>query len=191
MEDIMMIKRLIAVLILTAMLFSAFGCDAIKQVGGHVTPEEPDNSDTQPGEVQQTKYIYSVLSKSIHLEGCYHIDEIKEDYKNETVGDVSPLLEKGYTLCKDCFPPQIEEDPEEDEEPGVSREDATFLINKNSKKLHKLDCYHIKEMKEANTKYTDLTLEELLEDEHIPCASCMPDEWEIYKENHPELFPDE
>jgi hypothetical protein len=29
-----------------------------------------------------------------------------------------------------------------------------------------------------------------LADDHIPCASCMPDEWELYKQAHPELFPE-
>ena len=184
-----MIKRLIAIFILVATMFSIFGCDAIKQVGGHKEPEVPDNSEAEVPETQDTKYVYSVLSKSIHLEGCYHINEIKEDYKKEVVGDISHLLEKEYTLCKNCFPPQIEVEPEE-QEPQISKEDATFLINKNSKKIHKIDCYHIEEMSQANIKYTDLTLEELLEEEHIPCATCMPDEWEIYKETHPEKFED-
>ena len=110
-----MIKRLIAILILVATMFSIFGCDAIKQVGGHKEPEVPDSSEAEVPETQETKYVYSVLSKSIHLEGCYHINEIKEEYKKEVVGDISHLLEKEYTLCKDCFPPQIEVEPEEEE----------------------------------------------------------------------------
>ena len=186
-----MIKRLIAVLILTAMLFSAIGCDALKNKGGHETPEQPDDSINEPEKEPETKYVYSVLSKSIHLEGCYHINEIKEDYKKEAIGDISHLLEKEYTLCQDCFPPQIEVEPDEEEEdPGVSKEEATFLINKKTLKIHKIGCYHTEEMSEANIKYVDLSLEELLETEHIPCATCMPNEWETYKENHPEDFPD-
>jgi hypothetical protein len=188
-----MLKRLISLVLIITSLLSITSCDLFKK--DHHTPIDPSQNqgDQGGGDTEQpapTVYVYSVLSKSIHLEGCYHINEIKDDYKKETTDDVTPLLENGYTLCKDCFPPAVEPEPEEPKEPEISKEDATFLINKNSKKLHKLDCYHIEEMSEANIKYTNLTLESLLADDHIPCASCMPDEWELYKQAHPELFPE-
>ena len=189
-----MLKRLISLILIITSLLSVTSCNLFKK--DHHTPVDPSQNQGDSGsndneQTSPTVYVYSVLSKSIHLAGCYHINEIKEDYKKETTEDITPLLEKGYTLCKDCFPPAVEPEPEEPEEPGIPKEDATFLINKNSKKIHKLDCYHIEEMSEANIKYTDLSLEELLADEHIPCATCMPDEWEIYKQEHPELFPEE
>jgi hypothetical protein len=186
-EEDKMLKRLVSIITLLAMLLSLGSCNLVNKDKHEI--KEPEQNPEDGGETEEaapTLYIYSVLAKSIHLEGCYHINEIKEDYKKETTGDITELLDKGYTLCKDCFPPAVEPTPEEPEEPGISKEDATFLINKSTKKVHKLDCYHIEEMSEANIKYTDLTLEVLLEDEHIPCATCMPDEWEIYKEKYPE-----
>ena len=183
-----MLKRLTSLLLLIAMLLSLFSCDALKK--NHHDPKDPGADSGEPEQPQKTVYVYSVLSKSIHLDGCYHIGEIKEDYKKQTDGDITPLLEKGYTLCKDCFPPAVEPEPDEPEEPEIPIDQATFVINKSSKKIHYLECYHILEMNEANIKYTDLSLEELLEDEHIPCATCLPEQWEQYKKDHPEDFPE-
>jgi hypothetical protein len=76
-----------------------------------------------------------------------------------------------------------EEEPVEDEN-AVKPEDATFVVNRNSLTVHELDCHHIEAMSEKNIKYTDLTLEELLATEHVPCGACMPDEYKKYKEEH-------
>lgn len=191
-----MLKKLISIFIIVAIMASFSGCELIKR--HKHDPPTPDtdvnnggeNGEDNEEEGEETVYVYSVLSKSIHLQGCYHVNEIKDDYKKEISGDVSALLEKGYTLCKDCFPPAVDPEPEEPEAPGVSKEEATFLINKSSHKIHMLDCYHIAEMAEANIEYTDLTLEELLEADNIPCATCLPEQWEKYKEEHPELNSD-
>ena len=193
-----MLKKLISIFIIVAIMASFCSCELIKQ--HKHDPQIPDTGlgDGEGGEDneekddknEETVYVYSVLSKSIHLQGCYHVNEIKDDYKKEISGDVSPLLEKGYTLCKDCFPPAVDPEPDEPEEPGISKEEATFLINKSSHKIHMLDCYHIAEMAEANIEYTDLTLEELLEADNIPCATCLPEQWEKYKAEHPELDSD-
>lgn len=193
-----MLKKLISIFIIVAIMASFCSCELIKQ--HKHDPQIPDTGlgDGEGGEDneekddknEETVYVYSVLSKSIHLQGCYHVNEIKDDYKKEISGDVSPLLEKGYTLCKDCFPPAVDPEPDEPEEPGISKDEATFLINKSSHKIHMLDCYHIAEMAEANIEYTDLTLEELLEADNIPCATCLPEQWEKYKAEHPELDSD-
>ena len=193
-----MLKKLISIFIIVAIMASFCSCELIKR--HKHDPQIPDTGlgDGEGGEDneekddknEETVYVYSVLSKSIHLQGCYHVNEIKDDYKKEISGDVSPLLEKGYTLCKDCFPPAVDPEPDEPEEPGISKEEATFLINKSSHKIHMLDCYHIAEMAEANIEYTDLTLEELLEADNIPCATCLPEQWEKYKAEHPELDSD-
>lgn len=193
-----MLKKLISIFIIVAIMASFCSCELIKQ--HKHDPQIPDTGlgDGEGGEDneekddknEETVYVYSVLSKSIHLQGCYHVNEIKDDYKKEISGDVSPLLEKGYTLCKDCFPPAVDPEPDEPEEPGISKDEATFLINKSSHKIHMLDCYHIAEMAEANIEYTDLTLEELLEADNIPCATCLPEQWEKYKSEHPELDSD-
>ena len=153
-------------------------------------PETNDsgNIENQPSDGHKTIYIYSIMSKTIHLPGCHHIDRINEDYKKEFEGDITELLLKKFELCDSCFPTEDEEEePEEEpeEENKVSKDDATFVINSNSNKLHDLECRHIEGMNEENIKYTDLTLEELIAlDTYIPCGTCLPDEYEEYKEKH-------
>ena len=186
----MKITRLISILVLFVMLLSFVSCDMIHSHGGHNSNQNQNQSqggenEENQGEAEVT-YIYSVLSKVIHLPGCYHIDRIKEDYLKET-NELAPLFEKGYTICNDCFNIKDDEpEEEEDDKDKISKEDATFVINSSSKKLHHLGCYHVEGMVEKNLEYTDLTLQELLTLEYIPCASCMPEEAKEYEKNHPE-----
>ena len=104
----MMIKRLIALLILSATIFSMFGCDAIKNGGGHKTPDETDNTETPENQV--ITYVYSVSSGSFHLEGCSYIKEIKEkshlipvtktaDYKGDEMFEKDVLSTDFASLC--------------------------------------------------------------------------------------------
>lgn len=196
----MMNKRLLAILLVFIMLFSMVSC---KQKNPHINnpgDNSHDNNDlhndsanqqhndasNQGGEGKVT-YVYSILSKTLHLPSCYHAGEIKEDYRFEYTGYITELLEKGYTICKDCLVPDKEEEEPEDDTNKVAKEDATFVINSSSKALHMLDCHHIKEMEEKNVQYTDLTLEELIElDIYKPCGFCLPDEYKEYMEKHPD-----
>lgn len=187
----MTLKRLIATILLLTSLVSLMGCELVNIKFDHKDEQSPTGNETPEEKPEEVVYIYSLLSNSIHLPGCYHINEIKDKYKKEHVGDPSELLEDGYTLCKTCFPPEKPENPEDDEnENKIPIELASYVINSSSKKIHDKNCYHIEEMSEANIEYTDLTLEELLASEHIPCASCLPEQWEQYKKDHPEDFPE-
>lgn len=187
----MKITRLISVLVIFVILLSFISCNQVHSHMGHGGSNQ-NQQQNQGGEGEENQdgskvtYVYSVLSKVIHLPGCYHIDRIKEDYLKES-NELAPLFEKGYTICNDCFKIKEEEPEEEEEDPNkVSKEDATFVINSSTNKIHYLDCYHVDGMVEKNLKYTDLTLEELLALEYIPCGTCMPDEAEEYEKNHPE-----
>ena len=133
-------------------------------------------------------YVYSVNSRVLHREDCYHAERINEEYKKTFTGDLAEIIEKEFELCKSCFkPPNVEDNTEEpeDDKNKIPLEEATFLINSNSLKLHCLDCYHVESMSDKNIEYTNLTLEELIAlDEYIPCGTCLPDEAEEYKEKH-------
>ncbi len=194
----MKILRLLALTVSIILMLSLFSCDQLHLHTGkgssnskdpHDQHQPPsDNEENEGGEGKVT-YVYSVISKVLHLPDCYHIDRIKEEYKFEYTGDITVMFEKGYTVCKDCLAPdEPEEEPEEEEEDPnkVAKEDATYLINSSSNKFHKLDCYHIEGMSEKNIKYTDLSIEELIALEHRPCATCFPDEAEEWEKNHPD-----
>ena len=186
----MKITKILSLLVIFVILLSFVSCDQIHSHFGHGTSNsnQTGNDDTDNNqEKPKATYIYSVLSKTIHLPGCYHIDRIKEDYLKET-NSLAPLFEKGYTICRDCFHVKDEDDEKEEEEDvnKIPKEEATFVINSSSAKMHHLDCYHVEGMVEKNLEYTDLTFEELLELEYTPCKTCMPDEAKEYYKNHPE-----
>ena len=192
---------IISLIVAIIMIFSLTSCieinvpsdkenDPHNNTHDNYQPPEEDESDesTQGGEGNVT-YVYSVLSKTLHLPGCYHTGRMNEDYKFEYTGDIAIMLGKGYTICKDCLVPdeekEEEEEPEEDEN-LIAKEDANYAYNKVSLVIHTLDCHHLEIMIEKNLRYTDLTIEELLELEYRPCGACMPDEYKEYKKNHPE-----
>ena len=189
-------NRLVYILLILVLMFALISCNNGGHNSGNNSSDDPhnninsndihDDAEQQGGEGTVT-YVYSVLSKTLHLPNCYHVGEIKEEYRFEYTGYISELLEKGYTICKDCLVPDTEEEGTEDDANKIAKEDATYVLNSSSKALHMLDCHHIKEMDEKNIEYTDLTLEELIElDVYKPCGFCLPDEYKEYMEKHPD-----
>ena len=187
----MKLSRILAVLMLIIMVFNIASCDS----KGKHTPTGNNNggnndeiTDKDP-EAQRVTYVYSISQKVLHLPDCYHTESISEEYKFTYSGDISILFEKGYTICKDCLMVNAPDDEEKTPDPDeVSKEEATFVVHRTKLKIHLLDCYHVDNMNEDNIKYTNLTLEELLATEHIPCGTCMPDEYEEYKKANPDKF---
>lgn len=196
MENDMKIKRIISVLALIMLVFSLCSCDQLhfhsggdQNQGGATPPTSSNNGNVEPEEETDIIYVYSVVSKVIHIQGCYHIDRINEEYIAQHIGDISAMLENGYTVCKDCMLPDEEKEDQDVVVPdpdSVAKEDATYLLNKSSMVVHLLDCHNIKSMSDKNKKYTDKSLEELIDDEYRPCGSCMPDEAEAWEKAHPE-----
>lgn len=155
--------------------------------------EQVDSEENEDDEGNEGKitYMYSVLSKTLHLPDCYHIDNIKEDYLFEYTGDITVMLGKGYTICKDCLVPDEEkEDKEEEKEDEnlIAKEDATYATHKVKLVIHLVDCYTLESMSEDNLRYTNLSYEELLAAKYRPCGTCMHEEYEQYKKEHPEEF---
>ncbi len=182
--------RFLAFLLTLVLAFSMISCKNGDPHGngGSDPHDQQNNTDTPQGGEGTVTYVYSVVSKTLHLPGCFHIDRMNEDYKFEHTGSITALLEKGYTICNDCLVPDNdeEEEPEEEDSYAVPEDQAEYAYNKASRVIHELDCHNIKIMNKENLRYTDLTIEELLELKHIPCGSCMPDEHEEYKKNHPD-----
>lgn len=181
--------KILSMLMTLILLLSFVSCDQLHFHTGHggLNQNNNSNNNEQQGGEGKVTYVYSVVEKTLHLPNCYHVDRINEEYLKSTT-DISPLLQDGYTICRDCLVPKEpeEEEPEEDEN-KIAREDATYAINAASNWLHTLDCHHLEVMSEKNLKYTDLTLEELIAlDEYRPCAICLPDEAEEWEKNHPE-----
>ena len=56
----------------------------------------------------------------------------------------------------------------------VDPENATYVLNTNSMKIHKPSCGSVETIKEGNRAYTNRTREELIEQGYEPCGRCNP-----------------
>ncbi len=52
--------------------------------------------------------------------------------------------------------------------------EATYILNKNSKKFHLPTCDSVTDMKEKNKEYSTKTREEMIADGYDPCKRCNP-----------------
>ena len=181
----MKIRKLLCIIMVICTVFSLFACNKKNKDDGKNDPNvgTTDNN-------SKVVYVYSVNSKSIHLPTCHFAQTIKEDYRKETT-DLMALLDKEYELCKFCFPVEKEEPEEEEEEEEeiiqkVPYEDATYILNNKTFKIHEKGCQHLETLSAKNTENTDLSYEELLVLEYSPCGTCMPAEYKEYKKDHPD-----
>ena len=133
------------------------------------TASTPDNSDENDSSTQG--YIYSINGDRFHLPNCYHIGSIKEESKRVHTGAVDELVTLGYTPCLTCMP-----DESGDSEEEIIPEGTTFIINKETKKIHKIDCHSAKTIKKENRIYTQKSYVELLllDEGYTPCENCDP-----------------
>lgn len=188
--------RLIALIIMVAMIFSMISCgdtttdDGTNNPGGTDGGETPDDgneddgdtegddtNDGEDGESTPVRYVFSVLAKTIHLDTCHYVNEIDELYLKEYVGDIDEVRESDtYSLCEICIDIKVKDPVEEEPENTIPRHEATYVINSKTGKFHVLDCHYGEDIAEHNIKYTDLTIEELLEQEYLACSFCLP-EW--------------
>ena len=191
----MKVYRFLTILLIFAMLFSMISCDKDKGKDKNNEKENGDkgnqqtdiSGDTQQGAEGRVTFYYSVNSGVYHIEGCYHIYSIDEEFL-KTSTSVAELSEKGKAPCKDCIVSKAE--PDEDEEDKITKEEATYVIGGNNNKLHELDCHNVKKIHEENLLYTDLTIDELMElDKYAPCLDCLYEEANEYYERHPEKDP--
>ena len=190
----MKISKIIAVLLLLCVLFNLASCN---QLHFHSANSNLQNQNTNPNsentQKQPITYIYSVTQEVLHLPDCYHVEAMNPKYRVTYTGDVSVLFAQGFTVCKDCFASDEEEKQEPEREPDpdeVAPEEATYVVNRSSLTIHVMGCYNIDKMSEKNVKYTNLSYEQLIETDHIPCGFCMPDEYKAYKEANPDKFKD-
>lgn len=51
---------------------------------------------------------------------------------------------------------------------------TTFVINKKSKKFHRITCHSINDMSESNKVFSKDTREEIIKKGYKPCGNCSP-----------------
>lgn len=168
-------SRLIALLLVIAIAFSLVGCkndeDDYVHKDGEGGEEEGGEGDLGNG----VTYVYT--STKLHRSNCYYAAGMDELFKKSYSGDLSELVDKGFSFCGLCCYEEREiYGTATDNENGINPEDATYVLNTNPRnlKFHFPDCYHVESMSPSNTEYTDLQRETIIEHGYIPCKHCKP-----------------
>lgn len=94
---------------------------------------------------------------------CYNIQSgVVIDYAtgNATVGEAAADKAAADNTSDHAYP--------------SAPENATYVLNKNSKKFHLPSCDSVFEMKEKNREYVTWTREECIAEGYSPCGSCKP-----------------
>ena len=153
----MRVTKIIALITSIMMCISFVGCK--KQ------DEEPKQR------VINSPYAYSANSKTLHHSGCYHVKRISDKNLVEYYGDPMDMVANGYKLCGVCFPDSNVDNNTNNDNSGIPEEDATYVINTETKKFHEKDCAYAKTSQ--NTEYTDLSYEELVAKNYESCQVCL------------------
>ncbi len=147
--------------------FENMVADYVKEYENHVmyrvTPIFDGSNLVANGVLMEAK---SVEDNGAGLEFCVYVYNnqpgIIIDYRNG-----ESKLDDGQKF------PENNEETTPDETPDES---ATYIINKNTKKVHTEDCRYAKDMKPENKEVYTGSLDEILSDgDFTPCGTCKPE----------------
>ena len=175
----MVTHRITALLLLLTLVFSLFACK--DDTPDYVEKDNQDTSNNTDSEGEtNTVFVYSTNAKTLHKENCYHVSSLDELFTKTYDGDPVELMDKGFSFCGLCCPEesklynQKDEDDNEIFDNGVSRDDASYVINVSTGKFHELDCRYAEESESGNRIYTTSSYDELVMNGLSPCKSCNP-----------------
>ena len=163
-------SRILSVLLILSLLFTCMSC----------ANNDDDYVDKVPEstEYEEGTFVYSASSKTLHRPTCPHAMSISEFNKLSTQKDPLELIEHKFKFCGACCPVESELYNPKDEELGDSGVDpalATYVLNTNSRRIHKPECQYAIDMKPENRYYTDLPLAEIMMQGYAACQICQPE----------------
>lgn len=89
---------------------------------------------------------------------------------------ISINYKNGESWLNGQTPPPDTDDSDDDSELPEASTTATYVLNKNGKKIHKPTCGSVSSIKEENKVEFTGDIRELLDDGYSPCGSCKPDD---------------
>ena len=132
--------------------------DYVQQTGNHVmyrvTPFY-QGDDLVAGGVQMEAYSVEDAGEGVQFNiFCYN---------------VQPQITINYTNGDSYITNEAPEDSTQD-----TKEEVTYIVNKNTHKFHRPDCKSVQDMKPKNRKEFTGTRDELIEAGYEPCGNCRP-----------------
>lgn len=140
--------------------FENMVADYVKETGNHVmyrvTPIYKGNN---------------LLSNGLQMEGYSVEDDGEGICFNVFVYNVQPQITIDYATGESYYSGNNNIDvPDKD----TNTNSATYILNKNTKKIHLPSCYSVDQMKESNKKYYTGDIDDLINQGYSPCKNCNP-----------------
>ncbi len=147
----------------TGMLpFENMVADYVKETGNHVmyrvTPVFNGNN---------------LLANGVQMEGYSVEDNGDGICFNVFVYNVQPQITIDYATGESSYNGgnSVTTTPETEEREPIS---SSYILNKNTKKIHLPSCYSVDQMKESNKKYYTGDINDLISQGYSPCKNCNP-----------------
>lgn len=140
--------------------FENMVADYVKETGNHVmyrvTPIYKGNN---------------LLANGLQMEGYSVEDDGEGICFNVFVYNVQPQITIDYATGESYYSGNNNIDvPDKD----TNTNSATYILNKNTKKIHLPSCYSVDQMKESNKKYYTGDIDDLINQGYSPCKNCNP-----------------
>ena len=145
----------------TGMLpFENMVADYVKETGNHVmyrvTPLFKGNN---------------LLAQGVQMEAYSVEDDGDGICFNVFVYNVQPQITIDYATGKSSYNGTVIE-PDDDDD--YQTQSASYILNKNTKKIHLPSCYSVDQMKESNKEYYTGDIDDLLGRGYSRCKNCNP-----------------
>lgn len=145
----------------TGMLpFENMVADYVKETGNHVmyrvTPLFKDNN---------------LLAHGVQMEAYSVEDDGDGICFNVFVYNVQPQITIDYATGESSYNGTVVE-PDDDD--NYQTQSASYILNKNTKKIHLPSCYSVDQMKESNKEYYTGDIDDLLGRGYSRCKNCNP-----------------
>ena len=140
--------------------FENMVADYVKETGNHVmyrvTPIYKGNN---------------LLANGLQMEGYSVEDDGEGICFNVFVYNVQPQITIDYATGESYYSGNNNIDvPDKD----TNTNSATYILNKNTKKIHLPSCYSVDQMKDSNKKYYTGDIDDLINQGYSPCKNCNP-----------------
>ncbi len=145
----------------TGMLpFENMVADYVKETGNHVmyrvTPLYKDNN---------------LLAHGVQMEAYSVEDDGDGICFNVFVYNVQPQITIDYATGESSYNGTVVE-PDDDDD--YKTQSASYILNKNTKKIHLPSCYSVDQMKESNKEYYTGDIDDLIGRGYSRCKNCNP-----------------
>lgn len=113
----------------------------------------------------------NLLANGLQMEGYSVEDDGEGVCFNVFVYNVQPQITIDYATGESYYFGNNNTDvPDKD----TNTNSATYILNKNTKKIHLPSCYSVDQMKESNKKYYTGDIDDLINQGYSPCKNCNP-----------------